>query len=70
LWATGDNLNLGGKATGNELSTFTMTVTENNYIIRYQDLESSMMYKAFGDTHTGIGQVEQIDITKMPPRYQ
>lgn len=62
-------LSLGGHQGENSISTFSMTVTEESYLITYQDLDSGMVYKVVGDMVTGVGRVTEIDLKKLPPVY-
>jgi hypothetical protein len=62
-------LSMNGKGRSKKLSTFSMTVTEENYLISYQDLDTATLYRVSGDTQTGRGTVSEIDLEKMPPSY-
>ncbi len=52
-----------------KISTFTMTLTNETYLITYQDLDNGMIYKVVGDMTSGEGQVTEIDLEKLPPTY-
>lgn len=56
-----------GKIINAELSTMTITVTPETYIINIQDMDNSMLYRVVGNTSTGIGVVVEIDQKKLPP---
>ena len=62
-------ISLGGHQAGKEISTFSMTVTQKKYLITYQDLDNGLKYRIVGDVGTGIGQVVEIDLKKLPPAY-
>lgn len=59
-------LSVNGKGRNKKLSTFSMTVTEDNYIMNYQDLDSATLYRVIGNTQTGLGTVTEIDLEKLP----
>lgn len=56
-----------GHEDGKDISTFSMTVTSESYLINFQDFETSTVYRVVGDTQNNIGVVTEIDLTKMPP---
>lgn len=58
---------LKGYAQGSELSTFSITITPENFFITFQELKSAMIYRVAGSTATGKGRVSEIDIQEMPP---
>ncbi len=58
-------LSINGKGRNKRLSTFSMTVTEENYLISYQD--TATLYRVVGNTQTGRGTVTEIDLEKLPP---
>ena len=62
-----DVLSLSGRVTNQPVSTFTMTVTQESFLITLQDLETATLYRVIGDTETGLGRLTEIDIRKMPP---
>lgn len=62
-------LSMNGKGRSKNLSTFSMTVTEENYLISYQDLDTATLYRVVGNTQTGRGTVTEIDLEKLPPSY-
>ncbi len=62
-----DILNLGARREGEELSTLSMTVTRDSYVMTFQDLPAARVYRVQGQTDTGAGEVTEIDLRKMPP---
>ncbi len=62
-----DAMALGGRLAGHDLSSFTLTVTGESYLITLQDMSSAMLYRVVGKTETGLGTVTEIDLTRTPP---
>lgn len=62
-------MNVRGTVGGHPISSFTMTVGLDSYILTLQDLDSSFVYRVVGNMETGVGQVQEIDLSKMPPVY-
>jgi len=62
-----DSISLGGRLDGHELSTFTLTVSTESYLITLQDMSSAKLYSVVGNTQTGLGTVTEIDLKKTPP---
>ncbi len=62
-----DTVSMSGHLQGADLSTFSMTVTTEGYIISLQNLETATVYRVVGNTKTRAGQVTEIDLKKMPP---
>jgi hypothetical protein len=62
-------LSLGGRQDGSTYSTFTMTVTDDTYLITFQDVSSGLTYKVVGDMDSGIGRVTEFDLAKLPPAF-
>ncbi len=58
---------LSGKVIGLDISTVTITIAPDSYIINLQDMPNSILYKVVGNTMTGIGTVTEIDQKKIPP---
>ena len=56
-----------GHEDGKDISTFSMTITTESYLISFQDLEASTVYRVVGDTQNSTGVVTEIDLTRMPP---
>jgi hypothetical protein len=63
-----DIISMSGHLEGSDLSTFSLTVTPEGYIITLQDLDTATTYRAVGDTKSRAGKVTEIDLKKMPPR--
>lgn len=63
-----DVLSLGGRIKGRDLSTFSMSITADSYVISLQDMDTAMLYRAVGDTATGLGQVIEFELEKLPER--
>lgn len=62
-------ISLGGHQIDSNISTFSMTITQEKYLITYQDLVNAVSYRVVGDVETGIGKVVEIDLKKLPPMY-
>lgn len=62
-------ISLGGHQVDNDISTFSMTITQEKYLITYQDLDNALTYRVVGDVATGTGTIVEIDLKKMPPSY-
>ncbi len=62
-------LTIQGRFGDSQLSTFTMTLTKDNYLITLQDIYNNMVYKVVGNMETGVGEVTQIDPGELPPTY-
>lgn len=62
-----DIVSMSGHLQGADLSTFSLTVTTEGYIITLQNLDTATVYRVVGDTKTRAGQVTEIDLKKMPP---
>ena len=63
-------LNLAGKLKSlNSMSTFSMTVTDESYLIFVRDLENKRIYRAVGNTQNGTGEVVEYDMTTFPPMW-
>ncbi|MDO8947788.1 MAG: hypothetical protein Q7U88_11630 [Desulfocapsaceae bacterium] len=60
-------VSMSGHLQGADLSTFSMTVTTEGYMITLQNLDTATVYRVVGNTKTRAGQVTEIDLTKMPP---
>ena len=60
-------ISLHARRDGEEISTATITVTAESYLITIQDLSNAMVYRIVGNTDTGVGVVTQIDLKLMPP---
>ena len=62
-------LSLRGHLESHKVSTFTMTVTKQSFMITLQDLKDEAVYRVIGNTSTGLGHVSLIDLRSEPPRY-
>ena len=62
-------LNLRGRQTSSAISNFSMTMSQENYVVTLQDLERGLLYKVVGDMGSGSGQVTEYDLTKLPPVF-
>ncbi len=62
-----DVLSLNGRTATDELSTFSLTITPESYMVTYDDPKNDKRYRIVGDTNTGIGQVTEIDVKLMQP---
>lgn len=62
----GETLALHGRKEGKGLSTFSLTITPEAYLIIYDDPDSTKRYRIVGDTETGDGLVTEIDLKLMP----
>ena len=65
----GNVISLGGRQINSDISTFSMTITQGDFLITYQDLENGVTYRVVGNVETGQGKVVEIDLKKFPPRY-
>lgn len=62
-------LNLAGYEVNTAISTFTMTMSRERFLISYQDLNSGMLYRVIGSLATGVGSATEIDQANIPPSY-
>lgn len=62
-------ISLGGHQVDSDISTFSMTITQGDFLITYQDIENGITYRVVGNVETGLGKVVEIDLKKLPPRY-
>jgi hypothetical protein len=62
-------LSLNGSIQGQDISTFSMTVTPESFLIFLQDLDTATVFRVVGDTESGLGRATEIDLRKMPPRH-
>jgi len=67
---THDTILLRGRLPDQDLSTFTMTITPQSYLIRLHDSDKSKLYRVVGDSETGLGRATEIEWDRLPPiRY-
>lgn len=64
-----DAISLGGRQLEHDISTFSMTITAETYLITYQDMDNALTYRVVGNMESGIGKVIEIDLKKLPPMY-
>lgn len=64
---TPDTVTINGRVSGNDLSTFSMTLTSESYLMNLSDPDSPYIYRVVGDTETGVGRVTEYDSRKRPP---
>lgn len=65
-----DVLSLLGSLSGENSSSFSMTVTPDRFLVTLRDADNAKIYRVVGDTKTGKGTVREIDLRKIPPiRY-
>ncbi len=65
-----DAILLRGRLPDQDLSTFTMTITPQSYLIRLHDMDNSKLYRVVGDSETGLGRAAEIELDRLPPiRY-
>jgi hypothetical protein len=50
-----------------KLRTVILTIGSDGYIIRAQDMDKALLYRASGNSRNGSGSVTEIDMKKMPP---
>ena len=62
-------LNVRGTVGAHPISSFTMTIGPDSYLLTLQDLDSTFVYRVVGDMGTGVGEVQEIDLSKMPAIY-
>ena len=62
-------ISLRGHQVDSDISTFSMTITQKNYLITYQDIDNAVIYRVVGNVGSGIGKVVEIDLKKLPPTY-
>ncbi|MDD4091622.1 MAG: hypothetical protein PHQ63_03600 [Smithellaceae bacterium] len=58
---------ISGKIKDHNLRTFTMTIASDGFIITLQDMNRQVLYRAVGNTLSGLGTVTEIDMKKIPP---
>ena len=49
-----------------DIATVSMTITEESYLITFQDVETNTLYRVVGNSVTGVGSVTEIDISQLP----
>ncbi|NVZ10781.1 hypothetical protein HW932_16065 [Allochromatium humboldtianum] len=64
---TPDTLSINGRVSDSDLSTFSMTLTPESYLMTFSDPHSPYLYRVVGDTETGVGRVTEYDPRNRPP---
>jgi hypothetical protein len=62
-------LKVRGTVGAHSIGSFTMTIGPDSYLLTLQDLDSTFVYRVVGDMATGVGRVQEIDLSKMPAIY-
>ena len=62
-----DTVTISGRVAGSDLSSFSMTLTPESYLMNFSDPSSPYLYRVVGDTETGVGRVTEYDSRKRPP---
>lgn len=63
-----DVLSVTGRLKDHELSTFSLTVGPETYVLHLQDMESGTLYRVVGETDSGVGMAVTQDLT-VPPGF-
>ncbi len=58
---------INGRLKDHKIETVVITIDPEGFLITVQDMKKGLLYRAKGDSRTGIGMVTEIDIQKMPP---
>lgn len=61
-------VSLNARTIDQDIATVSITVTEESYLITFQDLTTNTLYRVVGNSETGVGNVKEIDIGSLPPR--
>jgi hypothetical protein len=59
-------VSVSGRLEGHDLSTFSLTVGPEAYVMDVQDMEEGVHYRIVGETATGEGSVEALDARAVP----
>lgn len=62
-------LALSARLVGHDLATVSITVTADSYLMSVQDMDHATLYRVVGNSNTGVGQVTEIDLRKLPPMF-
>ena len=62
-------VSVSGTAEGQPMETVVMSAGADGFVLTLQDLEKQKTYRVVGDPRTAAATVREIDLTKMPPRY-
>lgn len=60
-------VSISGKIRGHDMGTVVTTVGPEGFLMTVHDMRRSRLYRVSGDSRTGVGEVTEIDTTKMPP---
>jgi len=61
-----NTLSINGHVLDSDLSTFSLTVTPETYLMTFSDPNGVSLYRVVGDTETGIGKVTEYDLRNRP----
>ena len=64
---TPHSVTINGRVAGSDLSTFSMTLTPESYLMSFSDPDSPYLYRVVGDTESGVGRVTEYDSRRRPP---
>lgn len=56
-----------GKIRDHNLKTFVLTIASDGFVITLQDMSRNLLYRATGNSLSGLGTVTEIDMKKIPP---
>lgn len=62
-------VSVSGTADGQPMETFVLSTSEDGFMLSLQDIEKQRLYRVVGDPRKGEAVVRDIDLTKMPQRY-
>lgn len=62
-------VSVSGTAEGQPMETVVLSAGADGFVLTLQDLEKQKTYRVVGDPRTAAATVREIDLTKMPPRY-
>ena len=60
-------ISVSGRLEGHDLSSFSLTVGPETYVLDLQDLDAGILYNVVGETANGLGTVRAIDVKEAPP---
>ena len=60
-------ISVSGRLEGHDLSSFSLTVGPETYVLDLQDLDAGILYNVVGETKSGFGTVRAIDVKDAPP---
>ena len=62
-------VSVSGTAEGQPMETFVLSAGPDGFVLSLQDLEKQKAYRVVGGARAAEATVREIDLTKMPPRY-